>query len=239
MCDVIRVAIVEDEREVREQLAEYLRRYERQFGRMFEVSLFEDGDEIVSDYRAVYDIILLDVQMRRMDGMAAAEAIRKVDKDVLLIFITNMAQFAIKGYAVDALDYVLKPVSYYSFEMKMKKVRRILAERQGNSVVLSSKGELRRIPVRSILYVEVRDHSLYYYTGEGEFSATGSMKKLEQELEPQGFARCNNCYLVNLMHVRAVSQEQVVVGETELKISRPRRKAFMQALSAYYGGGGE
>ena len=155
------------------------------------------------------------------------------------MFITNMAHYAIRGYEVDALDYVLKPVSYYSFEMKMKKVRRILTERQGSSVVLSSKGELRRIPVRSILYVEVRDHSLYYHTGEGEFSATGSMKKLEQELGPQGFARCNNCYLVNLMHVRAVSQEQATVGEAELKISRPRRKAFMQALSAYYGGGGE
>ena len=132
MCDVIRVAIVEDEREVREQLAEYLRRYERQFGRMFEVSLFEDGDEIVSDYRAVYDIILLDVQMRRMDGMAAAEAIRKVDKDVLLIFITNMAQFAIKGYAVDALDYVLKPVPYFAFSQQIQKAVNRLQEAAQN-----------------------------------------------------------------------------------------------------------
>ena len=82
---------------------------------MFELTTFEDGEEIVTDYRAAYDIILLDVQMRHMDGMAAAEAIRKADKDVILIFITNMAQFAIRGYAVDALDYVLKPVPYLPF----------------------------------------------------------------------------------------------------------------------------
>ena len=142
MCDVIRVAIVEDEREVREQLAEYLRRYERQFGRMFEVSLFEDGDEIVSDYRAVYDIILLDVQMRRMDGMAAAEAIRKVDKDVLLIFITNMAQFAIKGYAVDALDYVLKPVPYFAFSQQIQKAVNRLQKRRKTCLTVPLEGRL-------------------------------------------------------------------------------------------------
>ena len=119
---MIHIAIVEDDPQVREQLAGYIRRYERQFGKMFELTTFEDGDEIVSDYKAVYDIILLDVQMRRMDGMAAAEAIRRVDKDVILIFITNMAQFAIRGYAVDALDYILKPVPYFAFSQDRKSV---------------------------------------------------------------------------------------------------------------------
>ena len=69
---MIRIAIVEDEPAVRDQLVDYLRRYERQFGKMFELTTFADGDEIVTDYRAVYDIILLDVQMPRMDGMTAA-----------------------------------------------------------------------------------------------------------------------------------------------------------------------
>ena len=152
------MAIVEDEREVREQLAEYLRRYERQFGRMFEVSLFEDGDEIVSDYRAVYDIILLDVQMRRMDGMAAAEAIRKVDKDVLLIFITNMAQFAIKGYAVDALDYVLKPVPYFAFSQQIQKAVNRLQKRRKTFLTVPLEGGLRRIDVAGIYYLESEGH---------------------------------------------------------------------------------
>ena len=87
---MIHIAIVEDDPEVREQLVGYVRRYERQFGRMFDLTTFSDGDEIVSDYRAVYDIILLDIEMQRMDGMTAAEAIRRVDKDVILIFITNI-----------------------------------------------------------------------------------------------------------------------------------------------------
>lgn len=107
---MIRIAIVEDEAAVRQQLEGYVQRYTRQYGTEFEVHLFEDGIEILDDYRPVYDLILLDVEMKHLDGMETAQRIRALDNEVNLIFITNMAQYAINGYAVGALDYVLKPV---------------------------------------------------------------------------------------------------------------------------------
>lgn len=112
---MIRVAIVEDDAEVQGVLQEYVRRYTRQYGTEFEVSVFADGVDLLEDYRAVYDIIFLDVEMKHLDGMATAERIRQMDADVILIFITNMAQYAIRGYSVGALDYVLKPVPYFAF----------------------------------------------------------------------------------------------------------------------------
>lgn len=235
---MLRIAIVEDDPGDQRHLRQMIDQFAACCGERCVVTAFGSGTEFLQDYRPDYDLVLLDVEMPGLNGLDTARELRAMDSTVLVIFITNMAQYAIRGYEVDALDYVLKPVSYYSFEMKLKKVRRILAEWGGSSVVLSAKGEMRRIPVRSILYVEVRDHSLCYHTGDGDFCATGSMKKLEVELGPHAFARCNNCYLVNLKHVRAVTQDQVTVGDTELKISRPRRKGFMEALSAYYGGGG-
>lgn len=92
-----RIAIVEDETAVREQLAGYVQRYTRQYGTQFEVTMFTDGVEILEDYRPVYDIIFLDIEMLHLDGMETARRIRELDSDVLLIFITNMAQYAIKG----------------------------------------------------------------------------------------------------------------------------------------------
>lgn len=89
-----RIAIVEDEAAVREQLAGYVQRYTRQYGTQFEVTMFTDGVEILEDYRPVYDIIFLDVEMQHLDGMETARRIRELDSDVLLIFITNMAQYA-------------------------------------------------------------------------------------------------------------------------------------------------
>ena len=235
---MLRIAIVEDDPEDQNRLQQMLQQFADTCQEKCAVTVFGGGAEFLGNYRPEYDLVLMDVEMPGMNGLDTARELRTMDASVILIFITNMAQYAIRGYEVDALDYVLKPVNYYSFELKMKKVRRILNEREGSSLVLFVKGEMRRIPVKSILYVEIRDHNLCYHTDDGDFSLTGSMKKLEEQLAPHSFARCNNCYLVNLMHVRTVTPEQVFVENTPLKISRPRRKAFMEALSAYYGGGG-
>lgn len=120
---MIRVAIVEDEEAVREQLLGYVQRYTRQYGTTFEVRTFSDGVEILEGYRPVYDLILLDVEMKHLDGMETAQRIRALDSDVMIVFITNMAQYAIKGYAVGALDYVLKPVPYLRSPSSFKRRR--------------------------------------------------------------------------------------------------------------------
>ena len=234
---MIRIASVEAEPQVRQQLVDYLRRYERQFGKLFELTTFEDGDELVSDYRAVYDIILLDVQMRRLDGMAAAEAIRKVDPDVILIFITNMAQFAIRGYAVDALDYILKPVPYFAFSQQMQKAVERLRKRQKTFLTVPIEGGLRRINVAEIYYLESEGHRVRIYAENGDLLVPGSLRALEEKLAGKPFARCNSGYLVNLAQVLGVQQNTVQVGPYQLQISRPRKKAFLEALTDYIGGG--
>ena len=93
-----RIAIVEDEAAVREQLAGYVQRYTRQYGTPFEVTEFADGMEILEDYRPQFDIIFLDVEMKHLDGMETARRIRERDGGVLIVFITNMAQYAIRGW---------------------------------------------------------------------------------------------------------------------------------------------
>ena len=103
------------------QLEEYLHRYEEEHKEAFEITRYADGDEIVHKYKSQYDIILMDVEMKFMDGMSAAEEIRKIDTEVVIIFITNMPQYAIRGYAVDALDYVLKPVEYFAFSQRLSR----------------------------------------------------------------------------------------------------------------------
>lgn len=233
---MIRIAIVEDDKQVQQQLVDYIRRYERQFGRMFDLVLFDDGDEIVSNYRPVYDIILLDVQMSRMDGMAAAEAIRRVDQDVILIFITNMAQFAIRGYAVDALDYVLKPVPYFAFSQQLQKAVNRLKRRQRAFLAVPVEGGMRRVSVDSIYYLESEGHSVRFYTESGDFPSPGTLKSFETQLSGKSFARCNSGYLVNLAQVTGVQQNVVQVGPYELQISRPKKKSFLEALTDYIGG---
>ena len=117
---MIKIAIVEDDAIYSSQFKQYLNKYELENGEDFDITFYSDGDMIVEDYHSQFDIILMDVEMRFMDGMTAAEEIRKTDKEVVIIFITNMPQYAIRGYAVEALDYILKPVSYYHQHKKRK-----------------------------------------------------------------------------------------------------------------------
>lgn len=235
---MIRVAIVEDEAEIREQLMGYVQRYTQQYGTAFEVKTFADGLEILEDYRPAYDLILLDIEMKHLDGMETARRIRELDPDVMLVFITNMAQYAIKGYAVGALDYVLKPVPYFAFSQQLQKVEAQLRRRTRHYLAVPVEGGLRRLDTSRIYYIESEGHRVHFYTEEGDFAAPGALKALEEKLADRPFARCNSGYLVNLAQVQAVQQNTVEVGPYELQVSRPKRKSFLAALTDYIGGDG-
>lgn len=135
---MFKIAIVEDQEETRESLNRFVRQYAQEQGLQVEISLITDGAEIAEHYTPGFDIIFMDVEMPRLDGFGAAEAIRAVDADVVLVFVTNMAQYAIRGYEVDALDYVLKPVNYYQFCTKLSRAIQRVQRRRGGQVVLLS-----------------------------------------------------------------------------------------------------
>ena len=235
---MIRIAMVEDEAAVREQLQGYIQRYTRQYGTEFAVTEFSDGVEILDAYRPVYDIVLLDVEMKHLDGMETARRIRELDRDVVLLFITNMAQYAIKGYAVGALDYVLKPVPYFAFSQQLHKAEEKLRRRARHYLAVPVEGGLRRLDTAQIYYMESEGHRVHFYTEEGEFSAPGALKTFEEKLADLPFARCNSGYLVNLAQVKSVQQGLAQVGPYELQVSRPKRKSFLAALADYIGGEG-
>jgi DNA-binding LytR/AlgR family response regulator len=235
---MIQIAIVEDEQQMRCHLADYVKRYEAQSNERFNVSLFSDGAEIVYEYKASYDIIFMDIQMDHMDGFSAAKRIREMDADVILIFITNMANYAIRGYSVKAMDFVLKPVSYFVFSQQLQKAVSQVKMRTQSYLALPIEDGMIRLNVSEVLYIESLNHRLIIHSKDAEYAISGTLKGIEQKLERQHFFRCNNCYLVNMAHVKTIRQKIVSVGGCELQISRPRKKAFMNALTDYIGGNG-
>lgn len=186
----------------------------------FKVSVFYDGKSILDNYTSDYDAVFLDIQMPGINGMEVAERIRDMDEDVVLMFITNMAQYAISGYSVGALDFVMKPVNYYTFSMKvgrvLKKVQKKAKEQ--HTIVLLLPDGIKMLDTKQIYYVEIQNRLLHYHTTEGEFVVKGTMQSVEETLESYSFAKCNHWYMVNLMHVKEVKKNIVVVGEHELEI---------------------
>lgn len=232
---MIKIAIVEDEIACAKQLQEYLHQCEKEMGESFQITTFSDGDEIVHKYKAEFDIILMDVEMKFMDGMSAAEEIRKVDTEVVIIFITNMAQYAIRGYAVDALDYVLKPVSYFAFSQRLARAISRMKKRETKVISVNVKGGTIRIDIANIYYIESQGHNLIFHTASGDYESVGTMKEVEDKLESMNFFRGNKGYLINLAHVEGVQDGCAVVKDEQLLLSRARKKDFMEALTHYWG----
>mgnify|MGYP002235193941 CR=1 FL=1 len=170
--------------------------------------------------------------MPRLDGFGAAEAIRAVDADVVLVFVTNMAQYAIRGYEVDALDYVLKPVNYYQFCTKLSRAIQRVQRRRGGQVVLQlAGGGIQLLDTADIYYLETHSRMLYYHTSKGEFAARASLQSAEKQLAEYHFVRCNQCYLVNLAYVKGIENDFALVKNDRLEISRRQLHGLLTAVA--------
>ncbi len=231
------IAIVEDDQTTRAQLVSYIDRYFGGDQHFYRIDEFSDGLEIVEDYRASYDLILLDIQMAHMDGLKTAQEIRQVDENVYLVFITNLANYAIRGYSVNALDFVLKPVNYLMLEPILQRVEKLLARRVSQYVTFPTEQGLIRLSVDQVFYVETDGHMVLIHTDREVYRMRETMKEMEKQLSPLGFYRCNNCYLVNMNRLERVEKSIVRIAGQELSISRPRYKGFMDALADFIGGG--
>ena len=230
---MLRIAVVEDDKTYAAQLKEYLVRYGTEKNQKISVALFPDGEDIVTDYSSEFDIILMDVEMTFMDGMTTAERIREKDNEVVIIFITNMPQYAIQGYKVDALDYVLKPISYFAFSQRIARALTRVKKKEATYITVAQKGGKKKLNVDKICYVEVRDHDLIYHSTKGDIVTKSSMKEAEDTLGGTKFFRCNRCYLVNLEYVEDFRGNDVTVASDVIQVSRARKKAFMDALNDY------
>ena len=200
------------------------------------ITRFSDGETFLDDYRAEFDAMFLDVEMPGIDGLETARRLREIDDHVVLVFTTKMAQYAAAGYDVDAVGYLVKPLEYYSFALKMRKVEELVAKRQGVTVPLTVGNSVQFLSSHDIRYVEVLRHEVIYHTGDTTYKVWSSLKEAAELLEPAHFVAASRYCLINLEWVRSVTGDSVMVDGASLPVSRSKRKPLMQALAEYYGG---
>ena len=233
------IAIVEDEDDAAAALKGYIDKYAEQVGQRFNVVRFDNAVSFLCDYKPEYAIVFMDIQMPGKDGMSAAVELRKTDKKVSIVFITNLIQYAQKGYEVDAVAYLLKPVKYYDFALKFRKALDVYAMNEGQDITITVSSGLCRVSTDKLMYVEIVRHKLVYHLVDDIIEVTGVLQKVEAELKRFGFLRCNQCYLVNPKFVKSVNGLTVRVGNDDLAISRPRKNTFMAELANWFAGEGK
>lgn len=235
------IAVVDDEKECVDALLAFLRRYfgDGAKGEEYTVVTFRDGKELLADYEPKYDIIFLDIEMNEVNGMNAARSVREIDEHTAIIFVTRLASYAINGYEVNALDFMVKPVEYASFCMKFKKALKYVDLNREKSVrVELPGGKIRYLVASQIRYIETQNHSLIIHLADEEIKIWSSLKVIAEQLDASGFEYCNRCYFVNLRYVTAIDKNICMLGDEELLISRYKRAEFVAALAKFYGRGG-
>lgn len=168
---MLNVAIVDDEAAERQKLQSYLQEVTRQKGIAFCVDEFSSADAFLVQYRQGYDLIFLDIEFPHgKSGMDAARALRRIDSAVVIIFVTNIAQMAVEGYEVDALDFIVKPVEPYAFQLKMTRVLSRVACSASDRITVRQDGEMYGLQVHLIRYLTVEGHYVVYHSREGKFA---------------------------------------------------------------------
>lgn len=234
----INIAVVEDDDNAAETVKKYFERYGQSVNTLFNVTRFCDAETFLDKYRvAVYSIVLMDIDLPGISGLDAARRLRDKDDSVTLLFVTKMAQYAQKGYEVSALDFMIKPVRYADFCIKIKKAVAVARTRESRAALVQITNGFTRLSTDKIIFVEVMGHTIKYKLTDGEIETRGTLTSVEKMLEGKGFLRCNSCYIVNTKFIDSVRGYDLDIAGYTLKISHPRRKEFVKALMELYMGG--
>jgi len=206
----------------------------------FQTTIFDTGDKFLSHYKTgEFDIIFMDIEMPGTNGMETAKILRKKDSDVFLFFVTNLSQYALESYEVQAFNFMVKPIKYGDFAMKMGRVIKRVASIKDNRLLLTYKNGDRVnekiVSISDIRYVEVCDHNIIWHmTDENINGLRGeTMKAIQARLSGYGFAMCDQSFLVNIKYITSVTKEEVHVGNDVIKISRRRRTEFLSTVARH------
>lgn len=231
-----KILIFEDTPEEAQALLGHIERYAAEHGEQLQAT-WERSAVALGPESERADLIFMDIEMPGVSGMDAATLLRTFDAVTPIIFVTNLAQFAVKGYEVNALDFIVKPVSYGAFSLRMAKALRVMRENRGSSIVVKARGGMEVLHVEDITYIEVMNHALTYHRADGEPVVTrATISEAEESLANRPFVRINKSFLVNMRHIASVHGQEVELFSGEvLPIGRSMRKAAVERIAAYLG----
>lgn len=232
----MKIAIIDDSKSDADVLKGYLQQYSEEVGQQFNIDYYEASVEFLEKFQNQYEVLFLDIEMPGSDGLTVAREIREKDSSVAIVFVTNMAQFAIEGYKVNAVDFMVKPVGYFVFTDTLKKAINSVTKKADTAILVNDLNGLYKLNTSEIVYIEKSQDKVIYHTKEKSFIERNTIKAVKEKIDNTIFGECSSGILVNYEKVRCITKEDVDVGLANLPISRRQKKQFTEDYIKYVGG---
>ena len=234
---MFRIAICEDEKVVLDFETSLVNKWAAARGCPLELDCYISAENFLfeSEDKAPYDVLIFDIQMKNMNGMELAKALRRRGCDAVIIFITGVPDYAIEGYEVGAVRYILKPVKEEllnglldsAFEESQKKVEDFFLLGQG--------AELEKISFDKIIYIEARGHYVFMKGLDFEREWKAGFSETSAAFDDKGFLCLRRGLLVNLSHVKRITRTDCLLDSGEsLPVARGVYKELNEAFIEFF-----
>ncbi len=195
-----------------------------------EITIFSSSEEFLLVNKK-FDLLYLDIMLGNGTGMDLAKKIRSLgDSDTTIVFVTSLMNYATEGYSVDAVAYILKPLSEDEFDLKMEWVLKKLKSKENSKVTLNTEDGIINVDTNNIKYVEVYGHYLTYHTDDKDYTTRQTLSSAESILSDRGFFQISKYCLVNINKIDRIDDNSLYIGSVELTISRSRKQALKKKI---------
>lgn len=223
---MINIAICDDCVRVCKEIEDYLFQYGNKYKKEFYINVFHSGEDLLSSYDGQYDIIIFDVEMKKLDGIETAKRVRQRDEQVIILFSTAHREYAIDGYKVDASGYLLKPVGYEDVEALLLKILQKL-QRKKQEILIQMGGESRKEQISSILYIDYYKHKVTYYFMNGKnMEGRGTLKEILEHDSSSLLIQIHKNCIINKLWIQSCNNRMIYLKgiSTPFEVSRPKWK---------------
>lgn len=210
----MRIAVCDDDILCRSEVAQLLTEYIQQCGRTIELSVYENGTDLLEDARRTgsYDIYILDILMPLLNGIDLGLQLRELDSECKIFYLTSSPDYAIRATRARVWEYLLKPVNKNVLFPSLDEALSSLAEKREKGIVVKTSHSSIRLAFDSILYAELNKKNIHYHLTNGKIVEstsirTGFSKAVQEMLGDSRFYMCSASMVVNLYHVEEITND--------------------------------
>lgn len=232
---MINILICEDDKKSREKLQTLLNK--GRFIEAIKMEAYKDGKSLLEATKSleICDVLFLDIVLGEENGFEIAKEIRKINPQLMIVITTTIIEYAMDGYAINALDFLLKPIDQLEFDRVVKRINRGLQLRESHKHVFMKNGQKIIVDLDEVIYIESFGRKIcLYYENNTKDEFYQKLKDLESRLKDGRFFRCHRSYIINMSYVKSVKRKEVVLKNNKmLPVSKGNNKALYDLYTRY------